>query len=56
MIESNLNEGNQKLPASGPKDLKYGVSITDACVCWEDTLVMLKELADAQVLSCSAKA
>ena len=27
--------------------LKYGVSITDACVGWDTTEVMLRELADA---------
>ncbi|MBK1876886.1 3-deoxy-7-phosphoheptulonate synthase [Pelagicoccus mobilis] len=36
MVESNLGAGNQKFPA--PKeDLKYGVSITDACIDWETT-------------------
>lgn len=29
MIESNINEGNQKVPDEGPQGLKYGVSITD---------------------------
>ncbi|KAJ3214624.1 hypothetical protein HDU67_001432 [Dinochytrium kinnereticum] len=48
MIESNLFEGNQKIPESGLKDLKYGVSITDACVGWEDTLTILSTLASAQ--------
>lgn len=48
MIESNINEGNQKVPASGPADLKYGVSITDACVNWDTTVTMLKDLAAAQ--------
>ena len=33
MIESNLKGGNQ---AIGP-DMKYGVSITDACLDWENT-------------------
>ncbi|KAJ1533454.1 3-deoxy-7-phosphoheptulonate synthase, partial [Cladochytrium tenue] len=47
MIESNINEGNQKVPASGPKDLKYGVSITDACIGWDDTVAVLGILADA---------
>lgn len=36
MLESNLNEGAQKL-GDDPKKLKYGVSITDACVGWEET-------------------
>lgn len=29
MIESNLVEGNQKIPAEGPAGLKYGQSVTD---------------------------
>jgi 3-deoxy-7-phosphoheptulonate synthase len=47
MIESNLFEGNQKLPSSGSADLKYGVSITDACVDLECTEYMLRELSEA---------
>ncbi|KAK3715287.1 3-deoxy-7-phosphoheptulonate synthase [Vermiconidia calcicola] len=47
MIESNINEGSQKVPKEGPQALKYGVSITDACIGWEDTEVVLKELAEA---------
>ncbi|KAJ3136764.1 3-deoxy-7-phosphoheptulonate synthase [Physocladia obscura] len=47
MIESNINEGNQKVPATGAKDLKYGVSITDACVNWETTVEMLDILSKA---------
>jgi len=36
MLESHLNEGNQSsnLPIS---DLKYGVSITDACIDFSTT-------------------
>jgi len=34
MIESCLEEGNQKISADQNK-LKYGVSITDACINWE---------------------
>ena len=41
MIESYLQEGNQPLPAN-PADLRYGVSITDACVSWETTERMLR--------------
>jgi 3-deoxy-7-phosphoheptulonate synthase len=45
MIESNLFEGNQ---SSDKKDkLEYGQSITDACVGWEDTKVMLNLLSSA---------
>jgi 3-deoxy-7-phosphoheptulonate synthase len=47
MIESNINAGNQKVPATGAKDLKYGVSITDACIDWETTETVLKRLAEA---------
>ncbi|KAI8919298.1 hypothetical protein DFJ77DRAFT_453739 [Powellomyces hirtus] len=48
MIESNINEGNQKVPAEGAHALKYGVSITDACVNWDETVTILRELAAAQ--------
>ncbi|KAH7328987.1 phospho-2-dehydro-3-deoxyheptonate aldolase [Stachybotrys elegans] len=47
MIESNINEGNQKVPAEGKSGLKYGVSITDACISWEETEVVLDQLAAA---------
>ena len=43
MMESNIGAGNQRLGA--PKDLAYGVSITDACVGWEETEVILRSLA-----------
>jgi 3-deoxy-7-phosphoheptulonate synthase len=43
MLESNLFEGNQKL--GNPKDLKYGVSITDACLGWEATVAGLRDAA-----------
>lgn len=46
MIESNINEGNQKIPAD-LSQLKYGVSVTDACVNWATTETMLRELAEA---------
>ena len=41
MIESFLKEGNQKM-AEHPKDLEYGVSITDKCVDWPTTERMLR--------------
>lgn len=40
MIESHLFEGNQEL-VSDPRELKYGVSITDKCVGWEQTEEMI---------------
>ncbi|KAI5271807.1 3-deoxy-7-phosphoheptulonate synthase [Aureobasidium subglaciale] len=47
MIESHINEGAQKMPKEGKSGLKYAVSITDACIGWEDTEKVLAELADA---------
>jgi 3-deoxy-7-phosphoheptulonate synthase len=44
LIESNLNPGNQKWKAG--KSLDWGVSITDACIGWEDTKHLLDELAE----------
>jgi 3-deoxy-7-phosphoheptulonate synthase len=45
MIESFLVEGRQELRE--PKDLVYGQSITDACVGWDETASLLRELASA---------
>ena len=36
MLESNLKEGSQKL-LGDKSTLKYGVSVTDACIGWEET-------------------
>lgn len=47
MLESHLLEGRQDVPASGPQDLRYGVSITDACIGWDDTAKALAMLAKA---------
>lgn len=47
MIESNINAGRQDVPYEGPSALKYGVSITDACVDWETTVGMLDKLNEA---------
>ncbi|KAL2075944.1 hypothetical protein VTL71DRAFT_887 [Oculimacula yallundae] len=47
MIESNINEGAQKVPKEGKAGLKYGVSITDACIGWDDTESVLEVLAKA---------
>jgi len=47
MIESHINEGNQKVPAEGPAALKKGISITDACINWESTVEVLEGLAAA---------
>jgi 3-deoxy-7-phosphoheptulonate synthase len=44
MIESNLVAGNQAIP-SDLSQLKYGCSVTDACVDWEQTETMLRAAA-----------
>lgn len=36
MVESNLHEGSQKIPAD-LSQLKYGVSVTDQCIDWQTT-------------------
>ena len=43
MIESHLVEGRQDLVPTKP--LTYGVSITDACLGWEESLTVLATLA-----------
>ena len=45
MLESNLNEGNQSIPCD-LKDLKYGVSVTDACIGWEETERIMRHAAE----------
>ena len=44
MLESNLEWGNQKIQAD-LSALKYGVSITDACIDWKTTERIIKEAA-----------
>ncbi|HCB13465.1 MAG TPA: 3-deoxy-7-phosphoheptulonate synthase [Gammaproteobacteria bacterium] len=44
MIESNLEWGSQSIPADRSQ-LKYGISVTDACVDWTTTGKMLRETA-----------
>ena len=44
MIESNINEGNQSIP-DDLSQLKYGVSVTDACISWESTVKSLNKMA-----------
>jgi 3-deoxy-7-phosphoheptulonate synthase len=44
MIESHINPGRQDLLPG--KALEYGVSITDACLGWADTIRLLDLLAD----------
>jgi 3-deoxy-7-phosphoheptulonate synthase len=45
MIESHLVEGRQEI---APRDrMKYGQSVTDACIGWDDTAATLRELSRA---------
>ena len=45
MVESHLKAGRQDLLPG--KELAYGLSITDACIGWEDSHKLLDVLADA---------
>src|SRR5213596_1671982 len=45
MVESHLKAGRQDLVPGKP--LVYGQSITDACIGWEDSVPLLKNLAEA---------
>ncbi|WP_415037238.1 3-deoxy-7-phosphoheptulonate synthase [Azonexus sp.] len=44
MIESNLEAGNQPIPAD-LSQLKYGCSVTDGCIGWDTTEKTLREAA-----------
>jgi len=45
MLESNLIAGAQKFAPGA--SLTYGQSITDACIGWDETMALLRELASA---------
>ncbi|QJD58577.1 3-deoxy-7-phosphoheptulonate synthase [Pseudomonas sp. gcc21] len=45
MVESHINWGNQSIPAD-LADLKYGVSITDACIDWDTTVKSIRSMHD----------
>jgi 3-deoxy-7-phosphoheptulonate synthase len=45
MVESHLNPGRQDIVPGKP--LAYGVSVTDACIGWDDTEKMMMQLAEA---------
>jgi 3-deoxy-7-phosphoheptulonate synthase len=42
-ITQQIVEGNLSIPENFDK-LKYGVSVTDACINWEDTEILLKNM------------
>src|SRR4051812_5422132 len=43
MVESNIEAGSQPFPQAKDK-LRYGVSITDACIGWETTVSLVREI------------
>jgi 3-deoxy-7-phosphoheptulonate synthase len=43
LVESNLEAGQQKWQAGA--ELRYGVSITDACIGWDETEELLGQIA-----------
>ncbi len=45
MLESNINAGNQSIPKD-LSQLKYGVSVTDACMDWNTTEKAILEMAE----------
>lgn len=47
MLESNLEEGNQPVSADRKK-LRYGVSVTDACIDWKTTEKLLRAAAESE--------
>ncbi len=58
MLESHLHEGNQS--SEQPRaDMRYGVSVTDACINWETTEALLRkmhrELKDSLVKRCKGE-
>ncbi len=45
MLESHLHKGNQSIP-DDLSQLKYGVSVTDACIDWPATEELLRNMAE----------
>jgi 3-deoxy-7-phosphoheptulonate synthase len=43
MLESNIHGGNQPIPED-LSQLRYGISVTDACIDWEATATLLRDL------------
>jgi 3-deoxy-7-phosphoheptulonate synthase len=46
MLESHLVEGSQAI-TGGRDNLRYGQSVTDACIGWDETMAVLERLAVA---------
>ena len=45
MVESHIEAGRQDIVPG--QELQYGVSITDACIGWEDSVSVIEQLAEA---------
>ena len=45
MLESFIGEGSQSI--GSPGGMKYGVSLTDKCIDWDETEELIRHLADA---------
>ena len=45
LVERHINPGRQDIVAG--KSMDYGVSVTDACIGWDDPVKMLQQLAVA---------
>jgi 3-deoxy-7-phosphoheptulonate synthase len=46
MIESNIEAGNQSIPAD-LSQLKYGCSVTDGCIAWDTTEQAILEMHES---------
>jgi len=46
MVESNIEGGNQPIPEDRSQ-LKYGCSVTDPCVDWPTTDLMIRKTCQA---------
>jgi 3-deoxy-7-phosphoheptulonate synthase len=55
MLESHLEAGNQAIPAD-PSALRYGVSVTDGCIDWATTELLIRELSDTVASALKARA
>ena len=50
MLESNLFSGKQKI-LSDKQSMKYGVSVTDGCIDWDETESVIKSLQRSEIIT-----
>ncbi|ABP41281.1 hypothetical protein BFI38_21030 [Yersinia pestis subsp. microtus bv. Caucasica] len=54
MLESHIHEGNQS--SEQPRaDMRYGVSVTDACINWESTETLLRGMRQELLAALTAR-